>query len=165
MDGPQKFFKDGTPKQRELMDVAFDNFWPTKDSEGSTFCYDNWSIHLARIFQDKGYLDADVLRPFDYMRLKDVEPTVAMTSTKVSSNDRIPTQLKADLVRLRNGEITSTDPCWRQYTLNELSFALRRSSISMCLHMLNALLSTHHKVLQDMVNVQSNLLTLSLIHI
>ena len=94
-------------------------------------------------------------RPFDYVQLEPEEyQRVSLRPVRNTPNDTVPTELKNDLTKLRRGEMKASDPRWKQYSLSELSFALRRGSITMALHLLNSLLSTHLKVLQDMLGYQ-----------
>ena len=141
-----------------FQEIQFDEFWPQETSTGSTFCYDNWTVYIESLFEEAGTDDVRMVRPFNYVRIEpDKNKRVEVRPVRLSPNDTAPTELKQDLAGLRKGSIKAKDPRWRKYSLSELSFALRRGSISMALHILNSLLSTHHKVLQDMIAYQTRL--------
>ena len=76
----------------------------------------------------------------------DSSPEEMVSYVRPKPNDLISESLRRDLKSLRKGEITKKDPRWKTYGFHELSFALRRGSTAMHIHMMSAVANRFQKV-------------------
>ena len=148
--------------------------WPYENVRGSTFSYLNWSIYRDSMLEEGHELS--FLRPFDWsppeeepaendgddfqsvneddeeweeIEMSDSphEETAMVVRTK--PNDLLSESLRQDLKSLRKGQITKKDARWKSYGFPELSFALRRGSTAMHIHMMSAVANRFQQVKCD----------------
>ena len=123
---------------------AKESGWPTEKAKGSTFSYLQWTLYRDTML-DHG-CDVSLLRPFEW-ELEGV--TLAPRTAVPKPNDRTSDSLREDLKSQRKGEIIKKDERWKTYGFSELSFALRRGSTSMHIHMMSAVANCYRQMKCD----------------
>ena len=119
--------------------------WPTEAAPGSTFKFSKWSRYRDAMLE-RGY-DLSLLRPFGWSPTSEVpedendsdHDADAVAVRRLKPNDRISESLRKDSILLRKGHISNKDPRWKMYGFSEVSFVLRRGSMSMHIHLVSAL--------------------------